>query len=141
MALSDKTIFNQLEKGTIVIEPFTLENLSNSSYDVTLGEWFYREQSSRTDCFGGTVFSRSIFDGHKAPHLGNVFNPYSKSDVSRIWGTPQRAPTYEEWARSLGSYTGPMAHFQEMLDRGLEGIPKTAQVIWISPGESKSFGT
>ncbi|MEK7552789.1 MAG: hypothetical protein AAB505_01640 [Patescibacteria group bacterium] len=44
MALSDKRILAEKERGKIVIEPFRREHLSTSSYDVTLGEWFFREQ-------------------------------------------------------------------------------------------------
>ena len=41
--LSDKAILRHIEKGTVVIEPFRRENLSTSSYDVTLGPYFFKE--------------------------------------------------------------------------------------------------
>lgn len=41
--LSDKALLKHMERGTVVIEPFRRENLSTSSYDVTLGPFFYRE--------------------------------------------------------------------------------------------------
>lgn len=47
MALSDKTILEQLERGDIVIEPFKRENLATSSYDVSLGEMYFREQKPK----------------------------------------------------------------------------------------------
>jgi len=72
MALSDKRILEEKKKGTVVIEPFAKENLATSSYDVTLGEWYYREQPP---------------ENHK-----KVFNLYCKSDNDKVWGTePQRA--------------------------------------------------
>lgn len=72
MALSDKRILEHKKAGTIVIEPFVQENLATSSYDVTLGEWYYREQAPSE---------------HK-----KVYNPYSKSDTERVWDTtPKRA--------------------------------------------------
>ncbi len=73
MALSDKKILEHMQAGTVVIEPFIRENLATSSYDVTLGDWYYREQAPR---------------GHK-----KVFNPYSKRDTDLIWDTehPQQA--------------------------------------------------
>lgn len=72
MALSDRRILEHMKAGTVVIEPFTHENLATSSYDVTLGEWYFREQPPQE---------------HK-----KVFNIYSKSDTERIWGTvPQHA--------------------------------------------------
>jgi dCTP deaminase len=77
MALSDKKILEHMKAGTVVIEPFIRENLATSSYDVTIGEWYFREQPPAE---------------HK-----KVFNVYSKSDTERVWGTvPQRATTAKE---------------------------------------------
>jgi deoxycytidine triphosphate deaminase len=44
MACSDKAILKHMDVGRIIIEPFNRENLSTSSYDVTLGEYYYRQQ-------------------------------------------------------------------------------------------------
>lgn len=72
MALSDKKILEHMKAGTIVIDGFERENLATSSYDVTLGEWYYREQQP---------------NGHK-----KVFNVYSKGDTEKVWHTvPHRA--------------------------------------------------
>lgn len=77
MALSDKKILEHRTHGTIVIEPFIRENLATSSYDVTIGEWYYREKPP--------------FEHMK------VFNVYSKRDTERVWGTkPERATTAKE---------------------------------------------
>ncbi len=78
MALSDKKILEYKKKGLVVIEPFIRENLSTSSYDVTLGEWYFREQ---------------------IPERGqnNIFNPFSKKHTDRVWGTkPARAEKAEK---------------------------------------------
>lgn len=72
MALSDKKILESIKEGSIIIEPFKRENLATSSYDVTLGEWFFTEQ--------------------RPPHFDNLFNIYDKKHVDRVWGTePKRA--------------------------------------------------
>jgi len=77
MALSDKRILEEIKKGNVVIQPFERENLATSSYDVTLGEWYYREQPPSE---------------HK-----KVFNLYSKNDTEKVWGTtPQKAKTAKE---------------------------------------------
>ena len=39
MILSDKHILEEIEKGTIIIEPFNLECLGTNSYDVHLGKY------------------------------------------------------------------------------------------------------
>ncbi len=72
MALSDRKILEHLKAGTVVIDPFIRENLATSSYDLTLGEWYFREQPPT---------------GHK-----KIFNVYSKKDTELVWHTePHRA--------------------------------------------------
>lgn len=72
MALSDKRILEKMKNGNIVIEPFDRKNLATSSYDVTLGEWYFRERPPGE---------------HK-----KVYNIYSRGDTEKVWGrTPHRA--------------------------------------------------
>jgi len=73
MALSDKRIMEEMEKGDIVISPFKKENLATSSYDVTLGQYFFREQP--------TKYNHSIY------------NIWSKSHTEHVWGKdlPEKA--------------------------------------------------
>lgn len=66
MALSDKTILEQMEKGDIIIEPFKKENLATSSYDVSLGEWYFREK--------------------KPENFFGIYNIYNKSHTDKVWG-------------------------------------------------------
>ena len=77
MALSNKRILEEMKKGDIVISPFVAKNLATSSYDVTLGEYFFSEQP--------------------AQHFQNIFNIYEKSDVNNVWGTePKKAKPAKE---------------------------------------------
>ena len=39
MIISDKRILEEIEKGTIIIEPFKRECLGTNSYDVHLGKY------------------------------------------------------------------------------------------------------
>lgn len=58
--------------GDIIIEPFHRENLATSSYDVTLGEFYFSEQPSEYD--------------------HNIYNIWSKNDTDHVWGTkPKKA--------------------------------------------------
>ncbi len=78
MALSDKRIIDEMEKGHIVITPFSKENLSTSSYDVALGEYYFEEQRPDTT------------------KVYKIYNPYSKKAVDRVWGvTPLQAERAE----------------------------------------------
>jgi len=77
MAFSDKKILAAMKDGSIVIDPFHPKNLATSSYDVTLGEYFFVEQTP--------------------PHFAAVYNIYNKKHVERVWGTnPHRAKTAKD---------------------------------------------
>lgn len=66
VALSDKKILAAMKDGSIIIDPFRKKNLATSSYDVTLGEYYFTEQAP--------------------PHFDNVYNMYNKRHVERVWG-------------------------------------------------------
>lgn len=75
--MSDARILEELDFGRIVISPFIRKNLGTASYDVTLGEWYFREQS---------------------PNPGLVlYSPWSEEDVRAVWGTPQKADIAGEY--------------------------------------------
>lgn len=64
--LSKPAILKHIEKGNIIIEPFSPDNLGSAQYDVTLGYHFWRK--------------KSIAEGGYA-----VFNPYDEKQVRSIW--------------------------------------------------------
>lgn len=81
MALSDKKILAAIKDGSILIEPFDRRNLATSSYDVTLGEYFFVEQ--------------------QPPHFENIYNIYDKKHVERVWGTkPCKAKAAREMLKN-----------------------------------------
>ena len=71
MLLSQNQILKHLKRGTIVIEPFNKKQLKTTSYDVTLGEWFWRE-------------------GHPAGRA-TIHNIYDANSTSNVWQGPFRA--------------------------------------------------
>lgn len=71
MVLSDKQILECIEKGTVVIHPLMRENINTSSYDLTLGDYYYRQQ--------------------RGPRAENFYNPFQESHTRAFWGEPQRA--------------------------------------------------
>lgn len=73
MALSDKRIIEEKKKGNIIIVPFNKKHLNTSSYDLRLGEWYYREQPSK--------------------HFHPIYNIYQESHTKQVWGKPQKAET------------------------------------------------
>jgi dCTP deaminase len=74
--LSDGEIATLRNDGLIVIDPFVPERLGANSYDVTLGEWFYREEQPLT----------------QTP----LYNLYDKYSIDRTWGKPEIAWPYVE---------------------------------------------
>ena len=64
--LSDKQILNEIKSTNIFIYPFNESNLSNTSYDVTIGSNYYRAQKS---C--------------------NLFLPWNDESVQDYLGFPQ----------------------------------------------------
>jgi len=88
MALSDRKILESMKEGSIVIEPFKRPNLATSSYDVTLGEWFFPEQAPK--------------------HFQNLYNVYDKQHIERVWGTKAKRakPAKEILAKYKFEYDG-----------------------------------
>jgi dCTP deaminase len=78
---SDRDIIEALERGQIVIDPFTPANVKGSSVDVCVGEWFFRTEG------------RS---------LGGVYNPLDESNVAKYFGEPVQADIHEEYVDSNG---------------------------------------
>ncbi|MGC9603037.1 MAG: hypothetical protein ABSF47_01045 [Minisyncoccia bacterium] len=88
MALSDKQILEEMKGGDISIHPFNRANLSTSSYDVTLGKYYFRERGSKY-------------------HMP-IYNIWSKAHTDHVWGTkPFVAESAEKVFKKLNfSWTG-----------------------------------
>ena len=75
MLLSRDQIIKHMKNGTIVIEPFIERNLKTTSYDVTLGQWFWRER-------------------HPAGR-STVHNVYDEESTGVVWAGPYEAEAVE----------------------------------------------
>jgi len=72
MALSDRKILKEMKAGNILISPFKKENLATSSYDVSLGEYYFKEAPPKYHHY--------------------LYNIYNKSQTDHVWGVkPLRA--------------------------------------------------
>lgn len=69
MALSDKKILAEMKRGDIIISPFNREQLATSSYDVTLGEYFFREQPPK--------YNHSLYNIWDQEHMEHVWGAKS----------------------------------------------------------------
>lgn len=81
MLLSRDQILKHLKNGTIVIEPFSDKCLKTTSYDVTLGPWYWREKAP-----GGRA---------------TVHNLYDKKSTDTVWSGPFEAEPLSEVERRL----------------------------------------
>lgn len=82
MLLSRNAILRYRDSGNIIIEPFDDRKLKTTSYDVSLGEWFWRESHPE----GGTT----------------IHNIYDESSTRRVWKGPYQAEGVWEVAKRLG---------------------------------------
>lgn len=83
MLLSANAILRHMENGNVVINPFDKRKLNSTSYDVSLGEWFWRER-------------------HPELH-SSLYNLYDQAHVERVWGKePFRAERAEEVMTKYG---------------------------------------
>lgn len=74
--LNSNSIKYFLKSGEITIHPFNERQLNTTSYDVTLGEYFYREQHPKDEW------------------CSNIYNINSKTHVDRVWGKAIKALPY-----------------------------------------------
>jgi dCTP deaminase len=75
--LSDKEILHEIELKNIIIDPFVPKYLGPNSYDITLGEWHFREQEPNY------------------PELDHFHNIYDLNSVKKVWGEPIKAVKYK----------------------------------------------
>lgn len=83
MLLSKDAILRHMNEGTIIIEPFNERALNTTSYDVTLGPWYWRE-------------------AHPSGRA-TIHNMYDENSTKKVWSGPFEAITAEELEDKLGS--------------------------------------
>ncbi len=82
MLLSRDQILKHMQQGTIVIDPFSEQQLKTTSYDVTLGEWYWRE---------------SLPAGRATIH-----NLYDEISTKSVWSGPFQAEPVAAHLEKLG---------------------------------------
>lgn len=82
MLLSRDAILRHFHEGNIVIDPFDDRKLKTVSYDVSLGDWFWRE-------------------GHPEGRA-TLHNLYDEESTKRVWQGPYQAEDAEVVTKRLG---------------------------------------
>lgn len=82
MLLSRDAILRHFKEGNIIIDPFDERKLKTVSYDIALGEWFWRE-------------------GHPEGRA-TVHNIYDAESTDRVWRGPYEAENAPDVAERLG---------------------------------------
>ena len=82
MLLSRDQILAHKKKGTIIIDPYEDRQLKTTSYDVTMGEWYWKE---------------------RVPESGRatVHNLYDEESTKRIWDGPYQAENVKTLLQKL----------------------------------------
>jgi dCTP deaminase len=116
---SNTQIKEAYARGHIVIHPYIEENTAGSSYDVTLGHWFYSTER---------ISDRGIY------------NPFDENDVRRYFDGPHHSVEHQLWAEQNGRrlFTGiPPDHPIIILRPGERILGHTHEFIGIkAPGTS-----
>ncbi len=110
MILSDAQIMLARSGGRVVIDPYVLANVNTSSYDVTLGHYYYRECAVKHPPNTYTPY----------PYFYNI---YSEQEVNRVWGKSNKAIKAKDC----------FAAFPQLVQ---EGMNEDDELIIISPGET-----
>lgn len=105
--LSDEEIVRGLLKGYVVIHPYKKERVKTSSYDVSIGEYYWTT---------------------RPPHPGSrLFNPHNPDHIKRLWQGPFRAKTVREYLNFNGG---------EYCEEDFRGLLPDDPVIILAPGET-----
>lgn len=133
--LSDRAIMRYRKAGEVVIEPFNQENLHTTSYDVTLGNFYYR--ANRENHYEVlTIPAHSTASG--APERPNtllkglLYDPF-KDPATNIWSGPydaNSAASISEDAKESG-----LVHWVRRF-RGEDDKVSSKNFILLRPGES-----
>lgn len=82
MLLSRDAILRNLKEGYIIINPFDERNLKTTSYDVSLGDWFWRENDPKG--------------------RATVHNLYDEFSTKQVWQGPYQAESAKDAETRLG---------------------------------------
>ncbi|MCA9308514.1 dCTP deaminase [candidate division WWE3 bacterium] len=82
--LSKPQILKHKEQGNIIIEPYNEKNLSNASYDVRLGKYYYRQK---------VLTTRS-----------QVLNPFHEESAKELYAKVEEALPVEKFKSQINQY-------------------------------------
>jgi len=81
--LSKPEIIKHYKAGNVIIDPFNPDNLSNTSYDVRLGMYFYRQLS---------------------PEHSQIFNPFYKESMEKMYAKVEEATPVKELKSKINPF-------------------------------------
>lgn len=113
---SDSDIFAGVEAGDLVISPFNPERVKGSSYDVSVGHYYFETE-------------RNV--------KGGVYNPFDEASVNRYFGEPKEAVTHEQYLdeSGLNQLKGiPLDHKIIVIGAGQRILAHTHEFIGVVPG-------
>ena len=103
---SNQEILADIDSGNIYIDPFNEKHLNTTSYDVTLGSYFYKS-------------------GNEADASPTIYNPYDEEAVAEHFGELMQAEPLREHTRVI----------RTLGLTAIKNIPDEHPVIILRPGE------
>lgn len=111
MLLSRSKILEHLKKGTIVIDPFDERYLNTTSYDITLGQWYWREANP-----SGRATVHNLYDENSTSNVWiGPFEAEKAGDVEEKLGTKFKNVKENDKVILLGPGETILAHTQEFI--------------------------
>ena len=137
--LSKNKILQEIKNGNIFIYNFNIEQLNTCSYDIVLGNYYFREQNpdkdksciiycadDSEDDFGNlntyVQLESPIPDAKPKSKKIHIYNQYNRANVTKKWGSINESISAKQ--------------FKENHEVKLEGIDDDEHVILIHPGET-----
>ena len=137
--LNNKEILNYYKEGSIKIDPFNEKRINPTSYDISIGPYFYREKTPLTNQLNTFLLSISIIslfllDFHIILFLLQIFlillfldlrnrpyilNPYNNESIKKCWKL-HKAINFSEYD----------------LDNIFSELSEKDSIILVNPGET-----
>jgi len=120
--LSNTDILKELENKNIIIEPFDKRFLGTNSYDVTLGNRYWREPRT----YGSENTMRNIYD---SDHYSRWVPQEAERYDHKVARLRKQVKSFEDFDTDVKTQSQALSILEKMK------VPDDTELIWLLPGE------